>query len=289
MLSIIFIVTFQHRTRIALLLCMPIEDLIKETCMVFTSTRALLLGIICSSSIFFCSPLMANEIIQPDRPGIATGTYTVNPGQYILEMGVQSNFRRDGNKPNALAVPQLTLRGGITDKLEWDIISNGAVLSDADGEQAQWSFSDVSVGGKYSIVESDNWNLSALALVSLPVGTKGTTSDNVDPLIGLLWDANINDSISAFGNVNMSSFEADEGRIHDVQFALGLNFSHSEKLGSFVELFASKPYGDDPSTAVFDAGLTYLLENRVQLDFSAGVALNNDSDHFVGAGVAWLF
>ena len=257
--------------------------------MVCTSTRTSLLGITLTASTILSLPLLANETIQPDRPGIATGTYTVNPGQYILEMGIQSNFRRDGNKPNALAVPQLTLRGGITDKLEWDIISNGAVLSDADGERAEWSFSDVSVGGKYNIVESDSWNLSALALVSLPVGTKGTTSDDVAPLIGLLWDANINDSISAFGNVNISSFEAGEGRIHDVQVALGLNFSHSEKVGSFVELFASKPYGDEPSTAVFDAGLTYLLKDRIQLDFSAGVALNNDSDNFVGAGVAWLF
>lgn len=257
--------------------------------MVLSLTRAPLVGISCALSAFYSLPLLATETVVPDRPGLSTGTFTVNPGQYIAEMGVQSNFRRDGNQPNALAIPQLTIRGGVTDKLEWDIISNGAVLSDADGEPAVWSFSDISVGGKYSFVEASNWNLSALALVSLPVGSKEATSDNVDPLVGLLWDASLSDSVSAFANVLMSSFEAEEGRIHDVQVALGLSFSHSQKVGSFVELFATKPYGNEPSTALVDAGITYLLKDTVQLDISAGVALNNDTDNFIGAGVAWLF
>ncbi|WP_394220777.1 transporter [Alteromonas gracilis] len=257
--------------------------------MALSQIRAPIIGISCAIGAFFSLPLLASETVQPDRPGLSSGTYTVNPGRYIVEVGVQSDFRRDGNQPNALAIPQLTVRGGITDKLEWDVITNGAILSDADTEPAVWSFSDVSVGGKYSLIEAGNWNLSALALVSLPVGSKESTSDNVDPLVGLLWDANVDEHVSAFANIQMSSFEAEEGRIHDVQIALGLNYLYSEKLGTFVELFATKPYGNEPSTALVDAGITYLLKDTIQLDVSAGVALNNDTDNFIGAGVAWLF
>ncbi len=229
------------------------------------------------------------EPIQPDRPGLATGTYTVNPGQMIIESGIQTDFRRDGARQSAWSIPQLTLRGGITDALEWDIIWNGAALTDANGEPSDWSLTDVAIGGKYSLYEGDSINITALGLVSLPVGTDPSTSDAFDPLLGLLWDASLSDQISLFGAIQASTFETDDGRAHDVQVALGATFSHSDSLATFIEYFAAKPYADEPSTEIVDAGVTYLLNEDIQLDFSAGVALNNATDHFIGAGIAWQF
>ena len=229
------------------------------------------------------------DAIQPDRPGLATGTYTVNPGQMIIETGIQTDFRRDGARQSAWSIPQFTARGGITDKLEWDIIWNGAALTDANGEPSDWSITDVQIGGKYSLYESDSFNISALGLLSVPVGNEPSTFDSYDPLIGLLWDASLSDQVSLFGVIQASTFESDNGRAHDVQVALGATFSHSEHLATFVEYFAAKPYADEPTNEIIDAGVTYLLNDDIQLDFSAGVALNSATDHFIGAGIAWQF
>jgi hypothetical protein len=95
--------------------------------------------------------------------------------------------------------------------------------------------------------------------------------------------------VALFGVIQASTFEDGDGRAHDLQVAIGATFLHTDKLASFVEFFAAKPYSDSPSTLIVDAGLTYLLNDDIQLDISAGLALNNATDHFVGAGIAWQF
>ena len=63
-----------------------------------------------------------------------------------------------------------------------------------------------------------------------------------------------------------------------------------DRLGGFVEYFGGvKTRGEDDEHSV-DGGFTWLVNDDLQLDLSAGVGLNHAApDFFVSAGFAWRY
>ena len=231
-----------------------------------------------------------NAPIVADRPGFSTGTYTVKPGKLNVEFGYQYAFNTHGVDQSMQTLPQLDLRLGLSAKSELDLLWDGWNINDADDQSSETSVADVSIGGKYRLHESHQYNLTLLGLLSLPVGSSPSSSDNVDPLLGLLWDYSLADQVSIFGVLQSSSFKFEGDRAYDAQLAVGASFSHSTSLSSFIEIYGIWPSEtklDDE--VIIDAGFTFLWSRDIQLDINAGVGLNNDSDNFVGFGMAARF
>lgn len=228
--------------------------------------------------------------IVADRPGFSTGTYTVKPGRLNVEFGYQYGFNTHGVDQSMQTLPQLDLRLGLSPKIELDLLWDGWNISDADDQSSDTSVADVSVGGKYRLQSSDEYKLTLLALLSLPVGSSPSSSDNVDPLLGLLWDYSIADKVSLFGVAQSSSFEFEGDRTFDAQLAVGTSYSYGTRLGAFIEIYGIWPSESKlDDEVVIDAGFTFLWSRDIQLDINAGVGLNNDSDNFVGFGMAARF
>jgi hypothetical protein len=182
------------------------------------------------------------------------------------------------------------LRIGISPKAELNLLWDGWNIQDDDNQPSDTFVSDLSVGGKYRLYESEQYNLTALGMISLPVGSRPSTSNNVDPLLGLLWDYSLSSNVSLFGVIQGSSFKSDGDRVYDIQPAIGASFSHTEKLGTFIEYYSIIPFDSQLNTqSVIDAGITYLFNKDTQLDVNFGVGLNNASDNFVGFGIARQF
>jgi hypothetical protein len=228
--------------------------------------------------------------IVADRPGFSTGTYTVRPGRVNIEFGYQYAFNTDDVDRSTQTLPQLDLRVGVSPKIELDLLWDGWNFNDADNESSDTSVADLSIGGKYRLHESDKYNLSMLGLLSLPVGSSPSSSNNVDPLLGLLWDYSVAGQVSLFGVVQSSSFKFEGDRAYDAQLAVGVSFSHSARLSSFVEIYGIWPSETDlEDEAAIDAGVTFLWNRDIQLDINAGVGLNGASDNFLGLGMAVRF
>ena len=229
--------------------------------------------------------------IAPDRPGLSTGTYTVAPGTLYIEAGYQYEFNRSGTDTATSTFPQLVLRTGITDKLELDIVWDGWNRDNVQGIPNETSTGDLIIGGKYRLVESESFNLTLLGLLTARVGSSPSTSDNTDPLIGLLWDYSLSDKTGLFGVLQSTRLE-DEGENSFVenQLGLGVSYGHTDKLSSFLEYFTAIPQpSEQDEQHIVDAGVTYLYSDDIQIDFSAGVGLNDETSHFVSVGVAARF
>lgn len=239
----------------------------------------------------FQTTLFAQENpIVADRPGFSTGTYTVKPNKFNIETGYQYTFNNSSVDLSIHTLPQLVLRTGISSDIELDLLWNGWNIDHTDNHSSKTSISDVSIGGKYRLIENDKYNLTALALLSLPVGSSPSTSDHVDPLLGLLWDYSLSNSISAFGMLQAISSILEDGREYNLQPAIGLSFTHTSRIGTFVEYYSDIPLRSGSSSIiVIDGGLTYLLNDNIQLDINAGAGLNNASDNFIGTGIAIRF
>ena len=246
-----------------------------------SSFALLLLCFVHTSALADSGPIVA------DRPGFSTGTHTVKPGKFNVEFGYQYAFNSNGVDQSTHTLPLLNVRVGLLPKLELDLLWDGWNIFDADDQSSDTSVADVSVGGKYRLHQSDTVNLSMLGLLSLPVGSSPSSSDNVDPLLGLLWDYSLADQVSLFGVVQSSSYKFEGDREYDAQLAVGASFSHTTRLSTFVEIYGIWPSESElDDEAVIDAGITFLWSKDIQLDINAGVGLNNDSDNFVGVGVA---
>lgn len=255
----------------------------------YNSLKALLnlimLGLVCGT-------VSAEDgAIAPDRPGLATGTHAVSPGVVYVEMGYQYAFNRTGEDVATHTLPQLVLRTGITDKIELDIIWDGWNQDHMSGSDSERSAADVTIGGKYQLHQSDLYNLTLMGLLSLPVGEAPSTSDEVEPLLGLLWDYNLTESAQLFGVIQANWLEnEDNGSYTESQLAIGVGFGHTDKLSSFIEYYAAFPSEASlPEEHIINGGLVYLYTNDIQLDISTGAGLNDDTGHFVSFGIAMRF
>lgn len=234
--------------------------------------------------IFFvlsCVDTQADTIIA-DRPGFSTGTYTVQPKKLNVELGY--NYTKDTQ-----TLPLVVLRTGITQKLEFDVMYDGLDINHNEQEKFTMS-SDLIVGAKYRVYESDLYNITFMGLTSLPIGSdKSLTLRNMSPLLGVLWDYTLSAEVSLFGTIQGSTYYDNE-RVYDIQPAIGTSIAHTDKFGSFIELYSILPSSNQQnSELVLDGGFTYLLNNNIQIDINIGLGLNKTSDDFIGFGIATRF
>lgn len=227
------------------------------------------------------------ETIASDRPGFSTGTYTVTPGHFIVELGYEASSGRGGASRTTHTAPLLDLRVGLTPESEIDLLWSGWNTVRV-ASHSTTSTSDMAIGAKYRLVSQPRFNITALGILSLPTGS--ASSGQVEPTAAVAWDYTLSDTVAAFGVVQLASFVEDGDRRSNVQPAVGLSFSATDKIGTFIEFYSDVPLGRDTQRAdMIDAGITYLLTATTQLDLNFGLSLDRRSDDFVGAGIAMRF
>ncbi len=219
----------------------------------------------------------AEDEVVADRPGFSTGTATVPPGAWQLEMGIQSSYGTRRGDPDSFTAPLLNVRVGIGRATEINVLWDGRTLVDG-GED---SVSAPLVGLKRRLVDGGPASLSFL-------GYLGSESGRAIGLAALLWDRELESGLGLFGTVQVAvTAEDGEGRATVLQPALGLNVPRGRRTSLFVEVYGEAPLdpGGRPSR-MMDAGVAWLPRPDVQLDLNFGVPLDGRSERFVGLGVA---
>lgn len=243
-----------------------------------------------SLSILVQQLLAQESPIITDRPSFTTGTYTVKPRNLVVEFGYQHAFNNNGIDSSTQTAPQLATRIGLTDKAELDILWGGWVTQQTENQPSVASTSDLALAGKYRLIKNGNYNLTLLAILSFPTGSRPSTSEHIDPTMGLLWDHVLSSNVSAFGTLQANSFILEEKRVYDFQPAIGLSFSHTKKITTFIEYYSTIPLRSEKSNQkTFDGGMTYLINNNLQWDINFGIGLNTLSDDYLGTGFGFRF
>jgi hypothetical protein len=235
--------------------------------------------------------LSANDdVIVPDRPGFSTGTQTVKQNSVNVELGYQYSYNNHSPQQSSHTLPQMVLRTGISENAEFDLLWDGINIDKEEGSETLHSKADLSIGSKYKLLDSEDYHLAAIGILSLPTGSSPSTSGSTDPLVGLLWDYSISDDNALFGTVQASSSTFDQNRVYDERFSIGTSYSHTDTLSSFIEFFTIMPSESSLNDIkTIDCGMAYLLTNDIQLDFSVGFGLNKYSSNFIGFGIATRF
>ncbi len=214
--------------------------------------------------------------VVPDRPGFSTGTYTVQPGTVQVEAGIQSSYGRNVGDPDSYTAPLLNLRTGLTENMEFNLLWDGVQVVEEQGRDVAY----VMLGAKHRLVGSERYNFSLLGYLSVQ-------ENRLAPFLGLLWDRQLTEGTGLFGTLQFAQSVESGERKTNFQPAIGINFTHTGTLSTFVEVYSDMPLDAGQAASVFDAGIAWLPREHLQLDFNFGVSLDRRSEDFVGIGVAW--
>ena len=235
----------------------------------------------------------AGEPLQPNRPGQADPPTVLAPGVAQIEGGLTFARETEGNPDiDTLTVPELELRLGVHERFELQLFAEGFVQEWRDGDGNHTGVSDLELDTRVRLWEQEGWRPATAVEfgLSFPTGSGFATSDGFDPEGEILYAWDFAERWNLTGNFDFASEtqgEDDSSRhfVFRPEFALGLSIS--ERLGTFVAYYGVIEE-DAANQHSIDGGFTFLMNDNLQLDVSAGAGLNDAApDFFVAAGVAW--
>jgi hypothetical protein len=241
--------------------------------------------------------LAARADAQPlsaDRPGVTNPPDVVARGAIQLEGGLSFERETHGD-PNlhTVSVPSGLIRVGVLAPLELRVSADGYIFEARSGESDRSSGSDLSLGSRVRVLDQQGLRpATALELdMSLPTGSDPVTSDGVDPLALLLVAWDFGDRFQLDGNLMLASVslgEHDSSRAFQVGPSLSLGASLGVHANVFIEYYSTLSDHGLADTQAVDGGLSWLVDDDLQLDVSAGAGLNDAAPNLsVSAGVAW--
>jgi len=249
-------------------------------------------------------PLETDEPLVTDRPDFTESTDAVPTGRVQLELGYTFTYDREGSeRVRSHSFPEFLTRVGLAENFELRVGWSGYTWADERFESATRAgrpvirddhiqgANDMSVGFKLKFCEQEGLrpHLGLIGEISLPSGSTGHTSADVDPGIKLLWAYDLSESLSLAGNLNLAVPTQDGHRFVQASASISLAASLNDWLGTYIEYFGHYPAADGEDAAhSLNGGFTFLINDDVQIDVLAGFGLNEQADDFfTGVGLSW--
>ncbi len=236
--------------------------------------------------IFITMSFTANgQKIITDRPDQTESSSTIPKGSLQIESGILVGFVENNNfSIRTIVAPTTLFRYGLTKGIEIRVVNQYVNLKNDETSENITGIADLEIGTKIQIFKKEgvNTEVAFLSHLVLPTGSKEVSFDKVGTINKLSISHGINDKLSVGYNIGYNYFGIEKGFI---TYSVALGYSISEKVGIYIE-----PYGEigilDEYLSNFDAGLTYLIKDNFQVDFSFGTGINYTMN-YISAGFSW--
>ncbi len=247
-----------------------------------------------------------DEPLITDRPDFTESTEAVPIGRFQLEMGYTFTYdKEDDVKTSSHTAPEFLLRIGLAEDFELRLIWEGysyeftafetrtRVGRPVDRDDWSQGSNDFNIGFKYKLFEQDGLlpHFGVIVGMSMPTGSAGFSAGDVEPEAVLLWAYDVTDDFSVAGNVGLFLLNDEDDHFFQTSASLSLAYAITDRVGVYGEYFGFYPNAEHADAAhTLNGGVTYLVNNNVQLDWRAGVGLNEEADDFftgVGISVRW--
>lgn len=233
-----------------------------------------------------------------DRPTQATSASVISLNGFQVESGF--SFEKYSVDINNTTYNSTLFRYGIFEKLELRLglayVGTKYTMIDMDGsgfmrdsEQRENGFAPITIGAKFALREEGDGlpKLALLTTLSIPkTGADAFEHKNLGADIRIAGDYSLNEAMTFGGNVGVvwSGFEGQDYATGIYAAVIAMNLS--EKIGAFAELYGFLP-GEGKNDHRWDGGVTYSVNENLQLDFSTGVGLSKVSpDFFISLGLS---
>ena len=234
--------------------------------------------------------------IATDRPDFTESSTTVGAGVAQIEAGY-TYTRRSNEQLRSHAWGEPLLRVGVV--ADWielraalaptseiaNIVGNGLKESGVE---------DLYLGVKIGLTAQSSWlpELSVVPQMTFPTGNTHFTSGRTLPGCNLIYGWDITESLSSTGSTQFNF--AVNGNDTYVEWAQSwtLGLALTDTVGCYSEWFAIIPNGSFSMATeqYLDGGLTWRLNDDIQLDARVGTGLNDAAaDFFGGIGLSMRF
>lgn len=237
-----------------------------------------------------------SEPLVTDRPDFTESSSVVGYGVVQLETGY--TYTRDDKSDGSFrehAFPQALLRvGTLADWCElrfgWSWIEArsrefGGAADTISGAE------DLYLGTKFALTPQECM-LPETALIlqmTVPTGSEELSADEVLTGINFVYSWELSECVSTGGQTQANRALDDTTGEPYLEFSQSwvVGRSLTDRVGCYTEWYVLEPDGADTvhSENYVDGGFTFLLNDNMQWDVSAGVGLNDAAaDYFVGTG-----
>lgn len=235
-------------------------------------------------SLLVSTPLMAQETISPDRPGIGDGSYIVNPRATYVESGVEYF---NVNSLDQFSLGQIVFRHGLVQGMELRMLLNSFVVQSFPSTTLT-GVPDPGVGLKFKLFDKpgSNLRLSGLSSISIPVGSSDFTTDEWIPSVALAGDLSISPYTTLSGNLGYTFEAGPFPEVWKLTLTPGYALPGDANLGIYAGYAGF--YSEGAHEHYIEAGLTKHVEPFLQLDINTGLDVEG-LGVFFGGGLALKF
>jgi len=226
----------------------------------------------------------AQEIIT-DRPDQTESSSTIPKGSLQIEAGVLiESSKNDVFSERQILAPTVLWRYGVTKGFELRALTQFESIKNKLTDETYDGISDLEVGTKIQLLRKEgvNTEIAFLSHIVIPTASQELTNDKLGTINKLSISHSISEAIGLGYNVGYDYFGEGNGNVtYSLAFGIGLG----NNFGMYLE-----PYGAlldiEKHEASFDAGITYLPQENLQLDISYGTGLNHNMNYFsVGCSI----
>ncbi len=234
----------------------------------------------------------ASEPLVTDRPDATESPSTVAPGFIQVETGgFYESFEEGGVKNETFTYNTTLVRLGLLDNLElrvgWDFVEGQTSINGNKVNDVTSGFNPLLLGAKVGITEEKGWlpEIGLLGHLYLPFMA---STDYRPETTGVDFRFSFAHTLSEKSSLsyNLGAQWRDDSPEAAYIYTLSYGYSISEKLGAYVELYGDFPE-DNKANHLWDAGLTYLLSNNVQLDATVGSSITDGQDILISGGISF--
>ncbi len=225
------------------------------------------------------------QSILTDRTDQTEGSTSVPKGSFQIETGVLLYYNNSDNiSRRVFTGPSNLFRVGILKGLELRVFSQFESVKNITESTEINGISNLQIGAKIELLNNDNINakVAFLSHLIIPTGTKDISLNNYGTINKLAVSHDLAENIGIGYNIGYNYFGKDKG---DFTYSLVMGFSMTGKLGVFIEGYGDVANFKD-NYINFDTGLTYLIRNNLQFDFSFGTGINHYMNFF-STGISW--
>ena len=232
------------------------------------------------------SSLTAQETIETDRPD-QTETPSVTPAGFLqIETGFLYEKLPDGAK--SASHPTVLWRYGLNDHFEVRMVTE--LNSEKFGGDLRTGLAPIVFGFKAKLIQKKEMMPAVSFVGHLAAGNLASPdmqTENWAPSFRFLIEHSLSEKLGLSYNLGAEW----NGETPDATsiYTIAASYAFAPQLSMFAEFygFLNKNSGADHR---FDSGFTYLLNNNLMLDASAGVGLSEVSpNYFISTGVSYRF
>jgi hypothetical protein len=254
-------------------------------------------------NLFNPTPSGEMRDFTPDRPSVTNGPYTVDPGHWLLEVGLfeytRDRYNSDGVRLDSFASGDTNIRLGVTSYAEVDFLFTAytSILT-TDKETGihsrQSGFGDSTLRSKINLFGDDggSFAIGLIPSVTFPSGADGIGGRGFAGGVGLPVQFNLPADFQLGMEGTVQTIHESGGGSHfDYLNSVSLAHAITKKLSTYVE------FATDISTAphsswigTVDTALIYQPVNNWEFDAGVNIGVSKAAnDLFTFIGAAWRY